>query len=62
MVASPVRRHVLYVGTKDGKVKIVDIEKGSAIKTVSCCNVALIEMLVIEQADRLPLILGWPCK
>lgn len=64
LVASPTSPNIIYVGTKDGKIKIVDIDKGSSIKALSCCNTALIEMLVIEHTSSgtLPIVLAWPCK
>ena len=62
LVPSPTTPSLIYIGTKDGKIKLVDIDKGASIKNLSCCNSALIEILVIEQPGRLPIILGWPCK
>ena len=64
VVCSPANKNIAYVGTKDGKIKIVDIDRGIAVKTLSCCNVAVIEMLVIEHtsAETLPIVLAWPCK
>lgn len=62
VVSSATRPNLVYLGTKDGRLKIVDTDKGESIKNMSCCNNALIEMLVIEQAEGLPVILCWPCK
>jgi hypothetical protein len=42
VVASAIKPNLIYLGTKDGKLKIVDIEKGESIKNMNCCNNALI--------------------
>lgn len=42
VVTSAVQPNIIYIGTKDGRLKIVDIDKGEAIKNMSCCNNALI--------------------
>lgn len=47
VVASALRSNLVYLGTKDGRLKIVDTDRGESIKNMSCCNNALIEMLVI---------------
>ncbi len=36
LVSSGVRENIVYIGTKDGRVKIVDIYKGEAVKNMSC--------------------------
>ena len=42
MVSSAVKSNIIYIGTKDGRLKIVDIDKGQAIKAMNVCNNALI--------------------
>lgn len=49
VVASAVRPHLLYIGTKDGRLKVVDIDKNQAVKAMNVCNNALIELVVLEQ-------------
>jgi len=46
-VGSLLQDHLMYIGTKDGKIKLINIEKGEAYKTLSCCNNAIIEMLIV---------------
>ncbi len=71
LVSSGVRENIVFIGTKDGRVKIVDIYKGEAVKNMSCSGGnAVIQMLVVEGVpdssqdgrDLKALILCWPCK
>jgi len=52
LVGSVLQDHLIYIGTKDGKVKLINIDKGEAYKTLSCCNNAIIEMLVVERDSK----------
>lgn len=42
LVSSATQNNIIYIGSKDGRVKIVDIEKGESIKSMNVCNNALI--------------------
>ena len=42
VVSSAVKSNIVYIGSKDGRIKIVDIEKGQAIKSMNVCNNAII--------------------
>lgn len=59
IVGSMLHSDLIYIGTKDGKVKTIDIEKGESYQTITCCNNAVIEMVVLEReshASKSPLI------
>jgi hypothetical protein len=51
-VGSMIQDNLMYIGTKDGKIKLINIEKGEAYKTLSCCNNAIIEMLIVERQSK----------
>lgn len=51
-VGSLIQDNLMYIGTKNGEVRLIDIEKGKAYKTLNCCNNAIIEMLVIERKSK----------
>ena len=36
LVSSAIKENIVYIGTKDGRVKIVDIYKGEALKNMTC--------------------------
>jgi len=38
---------LVFLGTKDGKIKLINIERGEAYKTYNVCNNAVIEMVVL---------------
>lgn len=42
LINSPLHKNIIYIGTKDGKLKIIDIERGESIKSISCSNNAII--------------------
>lgn len=48
-VGSSLQDSIMYIGTKDGKIKLINIDKGEAYKTLACTNNAIIEMLIIER-------------
>lgn len=60
---SNINKNIIYIGTKDGKVKTIDIERGQSIQSINCCNNAVIELSLVENVGtRHPFILAWPCK
>lgn len=70
-VGSSLQDSIMYIGTKDGKIKLINIDKGEAYKTLSCTNNAIIEMLIIERHSKPgnlfynsdhPIALCWPGK
>lgn len=52
LVGSVLHEDVIYIGTKDGKLKLINVERGEAYKTISCSNNALIETLVLERQSH----------
>ena len=36
MVASALQNDLVVLGTKDGKIKMINVEKGEAYKTIFC--------------------------
>jgi hypothetical protein len=64
LVCSAVRSNIVYIGTKDGRVKIVDIDRGEAVKNMSCGGGAVIEMIVVEGVEEggRGLVMCWLCK
>jgi WD40 repeat protein len=52
LVASALRPELVLLGAKDGKVKVIDIDRGQAGKSLSVCSNAVIEMVVIERATK----------
>lgn len=36
MVASALQNDLVVLGTKDGKIKMINVEKGEAYKTIVC--------------------------
>jgi hypothetical protein len=47
MVASAFQNDIVIIGTKDGKIKMINIEKGESYKAISCSDNSLIEVLLI---------------
>jgi hypothetical protein len=47
LVASVLRPEIVLLGAKDGKVKVIDIDRGQAGKSLSVCSNAVIEMVVL---------------
>lgn len=47
LIASRLSYNIVYIGTKDGKVKVIDLNKSSAVKSYSCSSSPIIEMLVM---------------
>lgn len=42
IVASVVQPELVFLGTKDGKIKLLNIDRGDAYKTYGVCNNAVI--------------------
>ena len=42
LVNSPYHKNIIYIGTKDGKLKMIDIDRGESIKSISCSSNAII--------------------
>ena len=51
IVESEIKSDVLYMGTKDGKIKIINIEKGESFKNIQCfpAETGVIEMVLLER-------------
>ena len=52
IVASVLNPDLVFLGTKDGKVKLINIDRGEAYKIYSICNNAVIEMVVVERQTK----------
>lgn len=49
ITASNLMSEQIFVGGKDGKLRIFNIEKGILEESISCCQSHLIEILLIER-------------
>lgn len=47
IVASMLNPDVLFIGGKDGMIKLINIEKKEVYRTYSVCNNAVIEMVAL---------------
>jgi WD40 repeat protein len=52
LTASVLRPELVLLGAKDGKVKVIDIDRGQASKSLTVCSNAIIEMVVVERATK----------
>lgn len=52
IITSMINPDLVFLGTKDGKVKLINIDKGEAYKIYNVCNNAVIEMVVIERQTK----------
>ena len=52
LIASNLNPELLFLGSKDGKIKLINIERGEAYRTHSVCNNAIIEMVIIERHSK----------
>lgn len=52
IVASMLNPELVFLGTKDGKIKLINIERGEAYKIYNVCNNAVIEMVVVERQTK----------
>lgn len=52
LVASSLRPELVLLGAKDGKVKVIDIDRGQATKSLSVCSNTVIEMVVLERVTK----------
>ena len=52
LVTSVTRPEIVLLGAKDGKVKVIDIDRGQSIKSLTVCTNAVIEMVVLERATK----------
>lgn len=43
---------LVVIGTKDGKIKMINIEKGESYKTIQCTDANLIELILIERTSK----------
>jgi hypothetical protein len=53
IVASVLQPDLVLLGAKDGKVKLINIDRGEAYKTISCCPNAVIELVIVERKSKL---------
>lgn len=52
MTASSILDELVIIGTKDGKIKMINIEKGESYKTIHCTESNVIELVLIERASK----------
>jgi hypothetical protein len=52
LTASVIQPDVVLLGAKDGKIKLINIDRGEAYKTINSCTNAVIEMAVIERKTK----------
>ncbi len=52
LTASVLRPELVVLGAKDGKVKVIDIDRGQASKSLTVCGNAIIEMVVVERSTK----------
>ena len=52
LVASMLLPDILFLGAKDGKVKLINIDRGEAYKTYPIGNNAIIELAVVERKSK----------
>jgi hypothetical protein len=52
IVASVLNPDLVFIGTKDGKVKLINIDRGEAYKIYNVCSNAVIEMVVVERQTK----------
>lgn len=52
LVASALRPELLLIGAKDGKLKVIDIDRGQATKSLSVCSNAMMEITVLERSTK----------
>lgn len=71
LVASVLQPDLVLLGAKDGKVKLINIDRGEAYKTLNCCPTAVIELITIERKTKpgiflinldFPIVVCWPCN
>jgi len=51
-VASVVTPELVYLGAKDGKIKLINIDQGDAYKIYNVCNTSIVEMVAIERQNK----------
>lgn len=52
LVASALNPELVFLGTKDGKVKLINIDRGEAYKIYDVCSSAVIEMVMVERQTK----------
>jgi WD40 repeat protein len=52
LIASTIKPDIVLLGAKDGKIKLINTDRGEAYKTINSCNNAVIEMAVIERKSK----------
>ena len=52
IVCSVINPELVFLGTKDGKVKLINIDRGEAYKIYNVCSNAVIELVVIERQTK----------
>lgn len=52
IVASASQNDLVVIGTKDGKIKMINVEKGDSYKTIPCGDNYIIEMLLVERDSK----------
>jgi hypothetical protein len=40
------------LGAKDGKIKLINIERGDAFKIYNVCNTSVVEIVAIERQNK----------
>lgn len=52
LTASVLQPDLILLGAKDGKIKLINIDRGEAYKTIQCCSPAVIELVAIERRSH----------
>lgn len=52
LAASVLQPDLVLLGAKDGKIKLINIDRGEAYKTIQCCSPAVIELVAIERRSH----------
>jgi WD40 repeat protein len=52
IVASVVTPELVYLGAKDGKIKLINIDQGDAYKIYNVCNNAVVEIAAVERQNK----------
>jgi WD40 repeat protein len=52
IVASVLNPDLVFLGTKDGKVKLINIDRGEAYKIYNVCSNAVIELVAVERQSK----------
>ena len=52
LIPSIIQPNILFMGAKDGKIKLINIDRGQAYKTYTIGNNAIIEIVAVERKSK----------